>query len=315
MQYRIGQRVRFLKESGEGVITGLIDKDHVEVDLGDDFPIDMHIDEVIPIDRAEGKYLKPDYEEESYTNEKEQAVRGNIYELSMAIIPAEKDKLRFIIINPEPVEILFTCYVKVKHKYMGMFCGRLSSGKWQEMFVWPEVELVHTKAFIFQTLIFKAGKGIPHQPYIQELRWNRDKLRTPTRMIESLGEYGWLFSLREAQESLVEKEIKDNPAIIKLDDRPERKQKVVDLHIEELVQNPYSMAPSDILKTQISKAKEAISLALIENCISLVLIHGVGEGTLRKEVRKILTETEHVTRFENANPSLYGNGATIAYFT
>ena len=43
MRYRIGQKVRLLHDSGEGVIISLIDKYHVEVDLGDDFPIDVHI--------------------------------------------------------------------------------------------------------------------------------------------------------------------------------------------------------------------------------------------------------------------------------
>ena len=65
MKFRVGQRVRMLHESGEGVVTKLIDKKHVEVDLGDDFPIDMHVDELIPIDRSEQTYLTPEEEEEA----------------------------------------------------------------------------------------------------------------------------------------------------------------------------------------------------------------------------------------------------------
>ncbi len=314
MKYRIGQRVRLLHQSGDGVVTGLIDNHHVEVDMGDNFPIDVHIDEVIPVDRAEGKYLTPEYQEDVQDRQTEHSISGNLYELSMVIIPGVEDKLRFLIVNPEPVEILFTCYAKIKHKYMGLFCGRLSSGKWQEMFIWPEAELAHTKAFIFQTLIFTPGKGMPHSPYIQELSWNRNRLKEPSKMIDSLGTNGWIFSLREAQETAIETELKENPLILKPSDRPERKQKVVDLHIEELVDNAHMLAPSDMLKIQLNKAKSVISEALMENCSSLVLIHGIGEGTLRKEVRKILAGTEHIAKYENADLSKYGNGATIAFF-
>ena len=50
---RVGQRVRFLHDSGEGVISGLVDKQHVEVDMGDDFPMEVHISEVIPVAEEE----------------------------------------------------------------------------------------------------------------------------------------------------------------------------------------------------------------------------------------------------------------------
>ena len=68
MKYHIGQKVSLLHESGEGKITAILDKNHVEVDLGDDFPIDVHISEIIPIDPEEDKFFKKE-EREDEVNE------------------------------------------------------------------------------------------------------------------------------------------------------------------------------------------------------------------------------------------------------
>ena len=77
MDFRVGQRVRLLHESGEGVIVRLIDKKTVEVDMGDDFPIDVAVDELILIDQAERRYMggKADEDEKQDAEKRSKAIK------------------------------------------------------------------------------------------------------------------------------------------------------------------------------------------------------------------------------------------------
>ncbi|MEM6766510.1 MAG: Smr/MutS family protein [Bacteroidota bacterium] len=310
MQFRVGQRVRFLHESGEGVISSLLDQHHVEVDLGDDFPIEVHISEVIPVAEEEKHYQKPEQENTSTVS---RSSAHNLFELSLIICPEEDaTQYQVSLFNPEPVDILFTCYIKWKSKHQGTAHGLLKSQQITLLGTLSLDQITRTKEFYFQLLSFKPGPGYPHQLEIQQIPWNKNSLKNPTRFLSPVAKKGWDFSLRK-KISIIEETLKVEGVSFKKMDLPTRKTKEVDLHIEELVSRPHKMAPSEMLKIQLQHAERAISQAIMDHCASLVFIHGVGEGVLRKEIRKMLEFEEQVSRFENADPAKYGNGATIAY--
>lgn len=319
MRFRIGQRVRMLHDSGQGVITALIDNNNVEVDLGDDFPVEVHISEIVAIDRAEGM-LKPveDVIEEDKPDTRSSTPNTlgiSIFELSMALVlEDDADKYSLYLINPEPVDILYTSYTRQKQRYVAMDAGKVSSGDLRLLFSVSADQLAQVKGFYFQILSFRLGKGHPHQPAIKELKWNKGQLLEKPRQVEALHKKGWIYSLRIEEESTIEKLLEKEGVTVKITDKSPRAHKLVDLHIEELVPNPHQLSPSEMLQIQVQRTMLAVSQALAENYASLVLIHGVGEGTLRKEVLKILEHTPHVKKFEAADPTKFGNGATIAYF-
>ena len=98
MNYRIGQRVRLLHASGEGVIVALIDKKTVEVDMGDDFPVDVNVDEIIPIDRAEAFYLgdeetTPEPEKKTNSLKTTGTLGISLIELSLVVYKHEGEDL------------------------------------------------------------------------------------------------------------------------------------------------------------------------------------------------------------------------------
>ena len=156
MNFRVGQKVRYLHESGEGIITNLIDRNHVEVDFGDDFPIDLHIDEIIPVDQSEGKYIGGIEEEDAPAPKKNQSkVLGtSVLELSLVIVPTEDGQYVFYLVNPEPIEILFSCYLRVKQKYSGLAAGHLDSGARMKIARLESGELNKIKSIYVQFLHF-----------------------------------------------------------------------------------------------------------------------------------------------------------------
>jgi DNA-nicking Smr family endonuclease len=83
----------------------------------------------------------------------------------------------------------------------------------------------------------------------------------------------------------------------------------LDLHIESLTESHRGMSNYDILKVQMDEFKRFFSKAQANYISKIVLIHGVGEGVLKNEIRNHLDKLDFVT-FHDASYSEYGKGAT-----
>lgn len=83
----------------------------------------------------------------------------------------------------------------------------------------------------------------------------------------------------------------------------------VDLHLEKLVENEERLTDGEKLSFQLDYFERMLNTAIRLRKRRLVVIHGVGEGVLREEVRKMLQYYEGC-RFDDADPRRYGYGAT-----
>ena len=323
MHYRVGQRVRFLHESGDGIITALIDKNHVEVDMGDDFPIDMHVRELIPVDVAESKYLGGSELETSKgqtpnSNPNVNSLRrigSSIFTLSLAVCPKEEEVYDLEIFNPGLTEAVYTCYMREKNKYTAMASGKIQMGEVQHLFSLTRTQLGKVRSFYCQIILFTPGKSHPHSPITQEIVWNKGKMIEKMKYIDALNRKGWTFSLTELDSDLDKKMKVDSEFMrIKKADVQMKEEKLIDLHIESLVERAWELAPSSILDVQMEHMEKGMSQALLENYRSLILIHGVGEGVLRNEIKRRLKQISYIDSSEPADPKRFGNGATKIYF-
>ncbi len=83
----------------------------------------------------------------------------------------------------------------------------------------------------------------------------------------------------------------------------------VDLHLHKLVEDEASLSDGEKLRFQLEFFERRLNTAIRERKKRVIVIHGVGEGILREEVRKALQFYEGV-RFDDADPRKYGYGAT-----
>lgn len=316
MRFRVGQKVRLLHESGNGVVTALIDDSHVEVDLGDDFPIDMHISEIVPVDQSEEAFSTVE-KDKSPQSTPSKSFGSAIPDLSLVVTREEDGSREFILVNPEPVTILYTCYTRSGKKFNGMDSGRVDDhGGVAVMFKTIASKPLNINSFYFQFIVFAPGNGYPHTPETFELPWPKNVLQKPSQLIPALNRDGWVFSLRKEQ---LEKDVQaiaesEFVRIIRQEAPQKRVEGEVDLHIEALTKNPFELAPSEMLAFQLKHLEEKLSQALAENYASLVIIHGIGEGKLRKAVTDRLKKLPHIKEFSPADPKKYGNGATRVIF-
>jgi DNA-nicking Smr family endonuclease len=83
----------------------------------------------------------------------------------------------------------------------------------------------------------------------------------------------------------------------------------VDLHLHELVEDETRLGQDEKLRYQLAFFERRLEAAIRDGKKKLIVIHGVGEGVLREEVRKVLQYYENV-RFHDADMRRYGAGAT-----
>jgi len=83
----------------------------------------------------------------------------------------------------------------------------------------------------------------------------------------------------------------------------------IDLHIEELTDSHRGMSNAEILQKQLGEFRAFFRKAIKHRIPKLIVIHGVGEGVLKDEIRLFLSKKEHIEYFD-ASYQEYGKGAT-----
>ncbi len=83
----------------------------------------------------------------------------------------------------------------------------------------------------------------------------------------------------------------------------------IDLHLEELVEYQTKLMPHEKLQLQINHFKRCLNEVKELKIRKLIFIHGVGQGVLKTELRKMLDEQTGI-EYKNASFKEYGVGVT-----
>jgi hypothetical protein len=85
----------------------------------------------------------------------------------------------------------------------------------------------------------------------------------------------------------------------------------VDLHIENIVDEYMHLSNGEIINIQLDRFETAINTAINSKVKRIVFIHGVGNGKLKYELRKILETKYPDVYYQDASFKEYGYGATM----
>lgn len=84
----------------------------------------------------------------------------------------------------------------------------------------------------------------------------------------------------------------------------------VDLHIHELLDRHENMTNGEIVQVQMEHFERMLRNAEEHKINRIIFIHGVGQGVLRAEIRKLLTSFYPNCEYMDASYAEYGQGAT-----
>lgn len=280
------------------------------------------------IDEAEKCFV--DFAEIDFLTDEVKDELGDNLSIHLAFVPTNQSNMiesaqKLFLINDSSFRLFYSI-----SKWEGNLISPLRAG-----FLYPDSKEI-IKEFARETInedltiniqcIFFKNRGFtPQQPEYYDLKINPTKFfRVGSFTINDFfEEKAIIYSIADTQKEEIIKTLtnKDINKIIEHKDsiiKPPQKSKVneveeVDLHIEELVENPADFTPGQIIEMQLARFRITLEGGIKSQIRKMVFIHGVGNGKLKHELRKELEKSYPKLRYQDASFKEYGYGATMVF--
>lgn len=313
---RIGDRVRLLRGTEEGIIVNIKGDKIVEIEIEDGFVIPTLKNEVVVISRKEAESF-PESDEESEPEQQKRPDSQIPHGLYIGLEQKEENQYHAYFINQLSELVLYAISQNEKKIIAGKAYGICQSFESVKIGELTSSIFNSSKNLNVQVLIYEHQTRLKKGPMNIELDLDKDMLRDKV-FLESIDKEVFLIKIEEqAMEKINPEELKE-----KLFERsdfsnsgkkntPYTKELTIDLHIDELSVN---LKDNEILEYQLNEFEKAFDNALLQNVEQLKVIHGIGAGTLRGKIHKSLSTKKEVRFFEDGDKEKFGFGSTIIYF-
>jgi hypothetical protein len=324
MKLRIGDKVRFLNEVGEGVITRFKDNETVFVEMTDGFEIPYLCKHLVPIHTE--LILNP--EVENIEMELETILSDSIYFIIEPDheMPALVSDYKFYLFNSSSYNVSFSYSVKDDEYFQTLKHGEL--GAYQKIFL-KQVKKNFFKEYVYHKVecLFYKNMHYKSQIPLAEILYINDKIMAQSTLIQH-NEFKFPVYAYILKENFLDKEVIERAfniedimrlKAIKEFKQPQKKSiakqkikdltKEIDLHIESLVDSHSGLTSTEILSVQLERFEKEIQYCLSNGIKKLIVIHGVGNGKLKQEIISILKTIDDITYYD-ASYKNYGYGAT-----
>ncbi|HBS87185.1 MAG: hypothetical protein A2W91_03120 [Bacteroidetes bacterium GWF2_38_335] len=343
MKISIKDKVRFLNDTGGGIVVRVIDKDNVMILTEDDFEVPAAVKNLIVIETTEKVAEEPYVSDLSYNyavNEEEEYYDEDFDEndtnirLLLAFEPEGGDvlnnKLNMYLINDSHYWLLYNIVTTSEDTQAGILSGKLEPDTKLYITAYEKEELNLIKSFTVQGIFYRNGRYKMQNPVnetvvLKHSRFYKDSSFTENDYFETAAliieiedpcKQKIIESVSQADitKILKEKDFSENfhkQEAQKFKAKPEVPLLEVDLHINELVDNSNGMSNAEMLEIQISHFRSELEKAISDKVNRIVFIHGIGAGTLKMEIRKILEKEYKFLNYQDASYQKYGFGATM----
>lgn len=325
MKLRIGDKVRFLNEVGEGIISRIKDKATVFVEMQDGFEIPFLISQLVPIHTelildkdAENIELNPD---------------AHLTDAVYFVIEPDHDfpslinDYKLYIFNASSFNLVYAYSIKDDEYFQTVKHGEV--GAYQKVLL-RQVKLQFFKDYSYhkvECLLYKNSFFRAQVPIAEVLHVNptiltqsktikHDEFKFPVHAFllkddfVSVNKVEDLADPQELARLTTVREFKSKARVSKSSKEYLKSlEKEVDLHIEELVENTGGLSNFEMLNIQLERFEKELDEAMQKNMKKITFIHGVGNGRLKQEIQAVLKTIRGIT-FQDAPYKDYGYGAT-----
>jgi hypothetical protein len=352
LKLKTGDKVRFLNEAIEGTISRILSNERVEVTDSHGFShvsdekhlvlIELVLDENQLNNQHSEIENKQDQKKENVIAQHASTEMVQSLEPDNTIYAAirlmnEKSPLttdiELHLLNNTTFSICFTVARRHEDLRTGLSSGTLKPRNEQFIGIFSQDELHRFDGFEFQFLFFGKNEFKPRPPAVKALQFSStDFLNTEYRKLfykkddtillmplysSGAAENIDVSKLLDKFKKEAEEEQRRNAAL-KGKNKSEKftvltRQKVVDLHIEELVKDHAAMTNSQIIAYQINYFLYEMDQAVLNKLHKITFIHGVGNGVLRSSIREELKRFPNI-KFREAPQEKYGYGGTEVEF-
>jgi len=344
LQLKPGDKVAFLNEKQSGVVTRIINSEIVNVDIGDGFEIPTPINELVRIGIENPTPTIPEVQQKLKPTTLSASPLTLLTVVPAGVIafftaPAEgaavnSGQVSVLLANRSGCEFTYSCFALKNNMRQGINRGVIDNNCVEEIGSYSREELIEISGFLVNGFLYSATNLNDTGPVRKEvpvlLPGFQETLKGPE------GSYAFAKSFNIYQTGLIEPEdaafLKEKFSGLKehftripemqsgkkrrdnsKDDSILITERKIDLHIEELTKDMSGMSNSDMINLQMKKFHLEMNAALKGHIRSIVFIHGVGNGTLKKTIRDELRNYPGVA-FRDGDYLKFGHGATEVIF-
>lgn len=345
MNFRKGDKVKFLNDVGQGTIVGFKDANLAIVLSEDGFEVPVLMSELLIVESSydfdnnhnqqSNTTTEPDITHDVFDNENLEEDGLNADKnasVFLALVPQnQKDiissDLDIYLINDSNFRVLYSIS-KLENEFQSLFAyGNLEDNTKVNLGIIKRDDLNDFEELNFQMIFFRKGNYYLLNPLNKKWNIKPSKFYKENTFTENdfFNEKAFIYELTieeinmadyisdtDIEKSKYEKEKKDTKKQFKSSKQGKHQEiEEVDLHIHELVDEHSNLSNKEILDIQISRFTTALDGGIIAGTKRMVFIHGIGNGRLKHEVIKTLNQKYPKLRYQDASFKEYGYGATM----
>ena len=339
---KAGDKVKFLNAVGGGVVKSVINKTMVNVEDYDGFEVPTLISELVVLDDATSMNAEK-RQAKIRANEKTEAapvkkelpkaeikyVAGkDTPDCYLAFVPQDSNnpvegELKVYMVNDSNNFVLYN-YSHLKDKnYKSVESGKMNPNSKRYLESFSRFDLNELPDFQFQLIFFREESVKLEAPLVKCLNVNpvkfyrmnsyaKTRFFTQNAIIYSLLKPDMETETHKMTPIDLSKIVieKDEPkVVVKRTVSPDLVE--IDLHIHELLEDTRGLTHHEIMEVQLGRFRNELETAIANGTRRIVFIHGVGNGTLKQELRQELTTKYKKYYFQDASFKEYGYGATM----
>ena len=343
---KIGDRVKFLNAVGGGKVTGYVSPKVVSIEDESGFEVPALITELVKIGQLEKVTTGSLKVQQKSTNPEPAKPKKETFPLFassagkpatgtpsyfLAFVPQVptmplSGEIRAWLVNDSNYSVLFHFSLLIDGSYISEKSDRLAPYSRIPLKGFSHSDLSNFPDFGIQLLPFATKSTTLLKPLEKTIKVNpvkfyKESIYAGNAYFETRA---WLIGLKDADLTPELEKLKKHdfsaPQILEESGdikKPEPKKreaidlKEVDLHIRELVEDSKGLEPKELLDIQMDKFRFEMENAIQHSTKRIVFIHGVGQGTLKNELRRELANRYKKYDFQDASFREYGYGATM----
>jgi len=310
----IGDRVRLLHGKEEGTIRKISSSGRIEVEIEEGFIIPAMKTDVVVIAEAEKSYFGAvtGISKEAETPLPISAPKDQ--GLYFAFLPFNDQNLSLYLINDSHQPYLVHVSEVYGSNQRTLLAGTLNPGESKKFDDRLMKELDEWPAFLlrFIPIQHKLEKAIP--PFERQMKMKATQFFKHLSKAPILGKSVYLFAMEQTTKELDIRSL--NAQLQEITPKPEpikavKPSRSIDLHIEQLHPDSDKLSNSEKMRIQLEVFEKNLNQALASGMDEITFIHGLGNGVLRKEIHKRLSQFQNIKYFQDTQKDQWGYGATL----
>ena len=343
MKFKIGDRVRFMSEMGGGIIRGFSGKDTVHVEIEEGFEIPVRQNEIIAVSDSPGMGVQDKDTTSNKSREKtatsQEAPAYTKKVKHEAVIPQQKpviislactqrnpespggSLIDVFLMNDSLYDLSFAVFLEQQAVTHFHSLGVIEGETQWHIGEFTQSELGKTNAFHIQGMLYHEGTFLPMPAIdkridIRDIQFYKQKFYRPTVYFEQpavlFEVFQWMPNEMKPAGNMAKKPVIPTgvPEQVSMSQSGIHE---VDLHIETIDPEWQQLDPAAILNKQLARFRDTMALATLAKWTQVIFIHGVGDGRLKFELRKLIDKQYPDARYQDASFVEYGYGATLVY--